>query len=117
MLAPEVESLPWMEQLELDDETYRTQLAYLFERSAFYREKLSTAGFESSVAAGGLAEIAQLPLTEKRELRATCTPDNPIGTHLCARHRSNLKRHLGNRCACKRAQWIARHRRGTSSHQ
>jgi phenylacetate-CoA ligase len=84
MLAPEVESLPWMEQLELDDESYRTQLAYLFERSAFYREKLSTAGFDSSAAAGGLAEIAQLPLTEKRELRATCTPDNPIGTHLCA---------------------------------
>ena len=33
---------------------------------------------------GGLADIAQLPLTEKRELRATRTPDNPIGTHLCA---------------------------------
>ena len=34
--------------------------------------------------AGGLADIAQLPLTEKREIRATCTPDNPIGAHLCA---------------------------------
>ena len=34
--------------------------------------------------AGGLAEIARLPLTEKREIRATCTPDNPIGAHLCA---------------------------------
>jgi phenylacetate-CoA ligase len=31
-----------------------------------------------------LADIAQLPLTEKRELRATCTPANPIGAHLCA---------------------------------
>jgi phenylacetate-CoA ligase len=84
MLAPEVESLPWAEQLELDDESYRMQLAYLFDRSAFYRAKLSTAGFDSSDAAGGLAEIAQLPLTEKRELRETCTPDNPIGAHLCA---------------------------------
>ena len=26
----------------------------------------------------------QLPLTEKDELRAACTPDEPIGAHLCA---------------------------------
>jgi phenylacetate-CoA ligase len=84
MLPPEVETLPWAEQLALDDASYRTQLAYLFDRSAFYREKLAGAGFASASAAGGLADIAQLPLTDKRELRATCTPDNPIGTHLCA---------------------------------
>jgi phenylacetate-CoA ligase len=59
-------------------------VGYLFERSAFYREKLAAAGFESAAAAGGLEEIGQLPLTEKRELKATSTPDNPIGTHLCA---------------------------------
>jgi phenylacetate-CoA ligase len=84
VLAPEVEALPWAEQLDVDDGSYGTQLAYLFARSAFYREKLAAAGFPSEQAAGGLADIAQLPLTEKRELRATCTPDNPIGTHLCA---------------------------------
>jgi phenylacetate-CoA ligase len=78
------ETLPWAEQLALDDASYRTQLTYLFDRSAFYREKLSAAGFASAQAAGGLADIAQLPLTEKGELRATTTPDNPIGTHLCA---------------------------------
>jgi phenylacetate-CoA ligase len=61
-----------------DDELYRVQVAYLLERSAFYREKL--AGQEP----GGLEEIAELPLTEKDELRATRTPENPIGTHLCA---------------------------------
>ena len=38
----------------------------------------------SAADAGGLAEIARLPLTEKHELRATCTPENPIGAHLCA---------------------------------
>ncbi|MDP9491308.1 MAG: phenylacetate--CoA ligase family protein [Actinomycetota bacterium] len=47
------------------------------DRSAFYREKL--AGSEGS----GLADIAELPLTEKRELRETTTPENPIGAHLC----------------------------------
>ena len=84
MLAPDVETRPWAEQLAVDDERYRTQLAYLFDRSAFYREKLGSAGFASAAAAGGLADIAQLPLTEKHEIRATCTPENPIGTHLCA---------------------------------
>jgi phenylacetate-CoA ligase len=84
MLAPEVEARPWAEQLAIDDASYRTQIAYLFDRSAFYREKLAEAGFASARAAGGLADIARLPLTEKRELRATCTPDDPIGAHLCA---------------------------------
>jgi phenylacetate-CoA ligase len=84
MLAPEVETLPWAQQLSLDDESYREQLEYLFERSAFYREKLTTAGFASAGAAGGLDEIAQLPLTEKDELRETRSADDPFGTHLCA---------------------------------
>jgi phenylacetate-CoA ligase len=84
MLAPEVETRPWAEQLAVDDASYRTQLAYLFDRSAFYREKLAAAGFASAEAAGGLGDVAQLPFTEKRELKATCTPDNPVGAHLCA---------------------------------
>ncbi|HEY3182965.1 MAG TPA: AMP-binding protein [Gaiellaceae bacterium] len=82
--SADVETRPWAEQLALDDESYRAQLAYLFDRSSFYREKLAAAGFGSARAAGGLADVAQLPLTDKRELRATCTPDDPIGTHLCA---------------------------------
>ena len=52
MLAPEVETRPWAEQLAADDEAYRAQLAYLFERSAFYREKLAAAGVESADGGG-----------------------------------------------------------------
>ena len=74
MLAPEVEARPWAEQLALDDACYRAQLAYLFDRSAFYREKLAAAGFASAEAAGGLADIAQLPLTDKRELGRRARP-------------------------------------------
>jgi phenylacetate-CoA ligase len=74
----EAERLPWPEQLALDDVSYREQLTYLLERSAFYREKLA------GHALGGLAELAQLPLTEKDELRATRTADSPVGSHLCA---------------------------------
>ena len=67
----------------MDGVYYRNQLDYLFQHSAFYREKLTTAGFTSAAAAGGLADMAQLPFTEKNEIRASCTPENPIGTHLC----------------------------------
>ena len=77
MLDPATETRPWAEQLALDDVAYREQLAYLYERSPFYRAKLAEAGFASAGAAGGLAEIAQLPPTEKAELKATATPDNP----------------------------------------
>ena len=48
MPAPEVEARPWDEQLAADDPHYREQLAYLFERSAFYREKLTAAGIRSA---------------------------------------------------------------------
>jgi phenylacetate-CoA ligase len=61
-----------------DDDSFREQLAYLLARSPFYREKL--AGHDTS---GGLDSIARLPLTDKREVKATCTPDNPFGAHLC----------------------------------
>src|SRR4051794_19469287 len=64
-----------------DDEAYRAQIAYLLERSAFYRDKLEIQAPEE---AGGLDEIARLPLTDKAEIRATVTPANPFGAHLCA---------------------------------
>jgi phenylacetate-CoA ligase len=84
MLDREVEARPWDEQVALDDAAYRAQLGYLLERSAFYRRKLGAAGIDGAQDAGGLAEIGQLPLTEKHELRETVTPDDPIGAHRCA---------------------------------
>jgi phenylacetate-CoA ligase len=68
----------WDEQHPVDDASYRAQLAYLVDRSPFYREKL--AGVDTG---GGLDEIASLPLTDKREVKETCTAENPIGAHLC----------------------------------
>jgi len=84
MLEPEIEARPWDEQRALDNLSYRRQLAYVLERSAFYRAKLGAAGIATAEDAGGLDEIASLPLTEKRELAETVTDANPIGTHLCA---------------------------------
>ena len=82
ILEPEIETLPWSEQQRLDDAPYRRQLAYLLANSAFYREKLGKAGFNKPEQTGGLADIAQLPTTEKDELRASRTDSQPIGTHL-----------------------------------
>ena len=76
--SAEVETRPWDEQLALDAESYRDQLAYLLERSAFYRAKLGTPDSDR------LADIAQLPLTEKSEVRETVTPESPFGSHFCA---------------------------------
>ena len=80
MLDPSVELRPWDEQTELDGASYTAQLAYLVERSPFYRAKL---GIDSADEAGGLADIANLPLTEKDELRATRSTEAPFGTQLC----------------------------------
>ena len=84
MHAPEIEAAPWEEQAALDDTAYRAQISYLFENSAFYRQKLTEAGFPDAESVGGLSDIARLPMTEKDELRATRDEAHPIGTHLAA---------------------------------
>ena len=65
----------------MSDEVYRRQVARLFERSGFYREKLSRAGFVSPADVGGLADIARLPFTEKDELRQSQAAHPPLGAH------------------------------------
>ncbi|SNS87123.1 phenylacetate--CoA ligase family protein [Tropicimonas sediminicola] len=66
------------------DAAYRTQLAYLWDHSEFYRKKLAAAGISSVEDAGGLDDIARLPFTEKDELRASRDETHPIGRHLAA---------------------------------
>jgi phenylacetate-CoA ligase len=76
----EVETRSPDEQFAVDDASYRAQLAYLLERSPFYRAKLGGDG----AAGGGLDAIAALPLTDKAELRAGVTPERPFGAHFAA---------------------------------
>jgi phenylacetate-CoA ligase len=82
LFDPEVETRAWSDRRQIDDEAYRRQIAYLLERSRFYREKLGASGIRSPDDAGGLADIGRLPFTEKDELRATRSTDDPVGTHL-----------------------------------
>ena len=85
MRDPAAETLPWAAQAGADDAPYRAQIAYLFERSPFYRARLTGAGFPDAASVGGLAGIAALPMTEKDELRASRSADSPMGAHLAAR--------------------------------
>jgi len=84
MFEPDVESAPWEDQARCDAPLYLTQIEYLFDRSRFYRGKLERAGFATHGAVGGLEAIAALPFTEKDELRASRTAEEPIGAHRTA---------------------------------
>jgi phenylacetate-CoA ligase len=78
----ETETRPVAEQFSIDRESYTRQIQYLFDHSAFYRAKLLDAGFKSADEIGGLDDIAQLPFTEKDELRAAQASLPPFGDHL-----------------------------------
>jgi phenylacetate-CoA ligase len=73
MLDPDVEARPWDEQLALDAASFDKQLDYLREHSPLYREKVDRPL--------PLERLAELPLTDKQELRASVTPGNPFGAH------------------------------------
>src|SRR6266850_2278254 len=60
---------------------YRSQIERLFAHSAFYRDKLCAAGFDSPAAVGGIENIAALPFTEKDELRRSQAEQPPLGAH------------------------------------
>jgi phenylacetate-CoA ligase len=85
LIDPDIEAAPWERQKEADAPLYERQTAYLFKHSRFYAQKLAEAGFPDPKSVGGLSEIAQLPFTEKDELRRSRTSDEPIGTHVTAR--------------------------------
>jgi len=91
VIEPEIEGAPWEGQAAADDPVYREQIACLFSRSRFYRDKLSRAGFGDAGSVGGLADIANLPFTEKDELRRTRGREEPIGTH-CTAAREDIVR-------------------------
>lgn len=91
MFDQALETRPWDEQFILDDAHYRRQILYLLERSPFYRTKLGRDGFSDPDRIGGLERIAALPFTEKSELRASCTPDNPVGAHLCVERKDMVR--------------------------
>jgi phenylacetate-CoA ligase len=84
IFRPEVERRSPATQLARDRATFREQIAYLHERSDFYREKLVSAGFPDPASVGELDDIGRLPLTEKDEIRVSQSLAPPFGRHLAA---------------------------------
>jgi len=82
MYDRETETRPLNDQFKLDREQYARQMAYVFANSAFYRQKFNHAGFNKVQDLGALDDIAQLPFTEKDELRRTQAEQPPFGAHL-----------------------------------
>jgi len=81
---PQAETRSVNDQFAIDRVSYREQMRYLMARSAFYRAKLNEAGFYTDRDIGELDDIAQLPFTEKDELRASQANFPPFGSHLAA---------------------------------
>jgi len=81
---PQAETRSVNDQFAIDRVSYREQMRYLMARSALYRAKLNEAGFYTDRDIGELDDIAQLPFTEKDELRASQANFPPFGSHLAA---------------------------------
>ena len=85
MLAPEVEAVRGPSSSRIDDAAYREQVAYLFDRSRFYREKLAEAGFASAPSGWRACATSRGCLSPRSASSGrAATPENPIGAHLCA---------------------------------
>lgn len=84
MFDPAVETRSLAEQADCDDALYRQQISYLVSRSPFYRRKLAEAGCANAGQVGGLDNIANLPFTEKWEIRESQKNCPPFGDNLAA---------------------------------
>ena len=83
MWHPHIEAMPRGELRELQDHRLRAQLAYVYERSSLYREKMKASGVEPGDIKS-VEDLPKLPLMAKDELRQSqdCSP--PFGRHVCA---------------------------------
>ena len=84
MFRPEVETRSAAAQSARDRDAWKAQIAYLFDRSAFYRQKLQSAGIADAAKAGSLDDLGRLPFTEKDEIRRSQAEHPPFGSHLAA---------------------------------
>lgn len=84
MFDPAVEMRSHADQAARDDALFRAQIGYLFDRSAFYQRKLKAAGFANAQSVGGLENIANLPFTDKSEIRESQANYPPFGDNLAA---------------------------------
>lgn len=83
MWHPHIEAMPRGELRELQDQRLRAQIAYVYERSSLYREKMKASGVEPGDIKS-VEDLPKLPLTAKDELRQSQDVSPPFGRHVCA---------------------------------
>jgi phenylacetate-CoA ligase len=81
--SPEIETMHREQLRELQDERLREQVAYVYQRSAFYRRKFGEVGLQPGDVTG-VEDLHKLPFTTKDELRESQAESPPFGTHVCA---------------------------------
>jgi phenylacetate-CoA ligase len=72
------------------DALLRQQVAYLADRSPWYRQRIGALAGRI----GGVAELPELPLLTKEELRAGQRDDPPFGPQLCAPQERLVRMHI-----------------------
>jgi len=72
------------------DELLRKQVAYLAQHSPWYRERIGAAAERIR----GVADLPDLPLMTKEEVRAGQRADPPFGPHLCAPRERLVRMHV-----------------------
>lgn len=77
------EEMPPAPLRRLQERKLRSQLAYVWDRSPFYRQKFTTAGITSKDVRT-IEDLAKLPFTTKDELRASQLAEPPLGAHAAA---------------------------------
>jgi phenylacetate-CoA ligase len=77
----EIEAAPPAEARRVQDERLREQVAYLADRSTFYRDKI---GADVLAGVRTVDDLADLPFTEKQELRDSLAAHPPLGNHVAA---------------------------------
>lgn len=77
----EMETADPEQLLALEQQRFRQQLEWVWERSPFYRRKLTEAGID--VASVRLADLGHLPFTTKDEIRRSQQEHPPLGGHAC----------------------------------
>jgi phenylacetate-CoA ligase len=80
--APEIECAPPARRDALVLEKLRQQIAYAWERSAFYRRHWTAAGV-SPATLTSLDDLARFPVVRKEDLRAAQAAAPPFGDYLC----------------------------------
>src|ERR671924_1562961 len=72
------------------DGLLRRQVAYLADHSPWYRERIGALAGR----VGGVADLPELPLMTKEDVRAGQRDDPPFGPHLCAPRERLVRMHV-----------------------